>query len=157
MLAAASNPIIARASAWLAVAMLLVQTLPAASCDCSDSVSGDRCWGTQSTSTCCSRVNSSSCCGKSRDDRSAVGPTSGCCGGTCGCGTVPAPARNPAAPAQPEDSRQERLELVTMSPTGTIALVSTLPSASRIGVGSAALFAPATALDRCIALSRFTC
>ena len=155
--------------------MLLVQTSPAASCGCGNSVSGDRCRATQSAPTCClkkatksccvqeakpnccSWAKSSSCCSKSRDDHPMVGPTSCCDGRTCACGTLPAPARNPAVPIPQEHNGQERLELVTMSPTATIALVSTSPSAQRRGTDSSAQFAPATALDRCIVLSRFTC
>jgi|GEM_PF-4510385 len=169
----ASNPIIAQASAWIAVVMLLVQSLPAANCSCGDGSSpvGDKvaqaaasccsktatksCCGGEAKSTCCSQAKRASCCNKDRQDRSVAGKTACRCGQTCSCGALPTPTQDPAAPVPHDDNRQDRLELATYSPQAVIAIVSTRPATT--GLGYSDQLSPATALDRCIMLSRFTC
>jgi hypothetical protein len=169
MLAAASNPIISQASAWMAIVMLLVQSLPATSCGCGDSGPTDRhlvaqsstdccsksattsCCAKKTKPTCCSKDKRSSCCGK---DRSEIGETSCCSSGSCTCAAAPVSTQDPAVPAPHEDNRQERQDLVTLSPLVVAVIVYSCPAAPRLGHFRHA--APGTALDRCIELSRFT-
>ncbi len=170
MLAAASNPIITQVSAWVAIVMLLVQSLPAASCGCGDSLSTVRHEVVQSSTTCCSKTATASCCAKktkptccSKDkrssccskDRSAIGQTSCCCGSTCSCAAAPVKTQNPAVPVPQEDNRQQRQDVVTLSPLGVVTIVCSCSNTSRLG--HFRQVAPGTALDRCIELSRFTC
>jgi hypothetical protein len=170
MLAAASNPIIAHASAWIAIAMLLAQSPPAASCGCDDSISTVRREVVQSSTTCCSKTEAASCCAKrtkstccSKDkrssccgkDHSVIGQTSCCCGNTCNCAAEPVPTQNPAVPVPQEDNRQQRQEVVTLSPLAGAAIVCSCSITPRLG--HFRQVSPGTALDRCIELSRFTC
>lgn len=170
MLAAASNPIISQASAWMAIVMLLVQSLPATSCGCGDSISTDHYQVAQSSTGCCSKSATTSCCAKktkstccSKDkrssccskDRSENGQTSCCCGDSCNCAAAPRSTQDPVVPAPQEDNRQERQELVTLSPLAVAPIVCFCPSAPRLGHFRQT--APGTALDHCIELSRFTC
>lgn len=170
MLAAASNPIIMQASAWIAIVMLLVQSLPAASCGCGDSISTVRNEVVQASTSCCSKTATASCCAKktkstccSKDkrssccskDRSANGQTACSCGATCSCGAAPVPTQNPAVPVPQEDNRQQRRDVVTLSPLPAAAIVRSCSIKPRLG--HFRQISPGTALDRCIELSRFTC
>lgn len=166
----ASKPIIAQASAWIAIVMLLVQSLPVVSCGCGngDAVDGHKvaqtansccsstkpvsCCTKNAKSTCCSRDTRSSCCNR---DHSAVRATSTCCGQNCTCTMSRATGQDPVIPVPQKDNRQERLELVTWSALASISLVSACPTTLRLR--HPGQFIRTTALDRCIELSRFTC
>ena len=170
MLAAASNPIISQASAWMAIVMLLVQSLPATSCGCRESISTDHHQVVLSSTGCCSKSATTSCCAKktkttcySKDkrssccskDRSEIEQTSCCCGDSCNCEAAPRSTQDPAVPAPQEDNRQQLQELVTLSPFAVAVIVCSCRTAPRLGHFRQT--APGTALDRCIELSRFTC
>lgn len=168
MLPRASNPIIAQAFAWVAVVMLLVQSLPAASCGCGGAATAGQptlieccsksraksCCGSKPKSTCCSQQQATTCCSGDSPERSSVADGTCCCGTACRCSAAPTPSDTPIAPSQ-EDNRQERQEVVTLSSPSTMAIVAVLPQASR--VASIVQLGCSTALDRCIELSRFTC
>lgn len=185
MLVAASNPIIARLTAWLAVVMLLGQSMPAASCGCSSDVNTtSRCCSsmdgqaersccssitkqvtdvaTQDSSSCCqanrrhdSTSTASSCCGRKTDSSQLATGKSCCCGANCRCGMSESSTPSVPTPAPVEDTSSDRVELVEAAP-GVNLMVETHAS-SLLREWPAGQLAPATALDRCIVLSRFTC
>jgi hypothetical protein len=169
MLPRASSPIIAQASAWIGVVMLLVQSLPAASCGCGGEAticqvasnecctkSGVKlCCVAKAKSTCCSRKQTKSCCSGTPPKRSSVPDSKCCCGTACRCSADPTPKDTPVAPGPREDNRQERHEVMTLSSASTMAMVTAIHPSTR----NAAIerLGYSTALDRCIKLSRFTC
>lgn len=144
----ASNPIIAQASAWIAVVMLFVQSLPATCCGCSDSNSTDCHEVAQLVASCCSSVKPDSRCEKKA--KSAC-----CCGRECSCTASSAPAQAPAGSTPPEDDRQERLECLKSSQQGICSKVALCSNMLLRHPGAPLI--TTTALDRCIELSRFTC
>ena len=169
MLPRASSPIIAQASAWIAVVMVLVQSLPAASCGCGGAVavgqaasnkccskSVDKsCSVAKPKSTCCSQQQTKWCCSGRSTERSSVSVGKCCCGTACRCSAAPAPTDTPVAPSRQEDNRQERHEVVTLSSPSAMAIVTAIHPSSR--VAAIERLGCSTALDRCIELSRFTC
>lgn len=167
MLPRASSPIIAQASAWIAVVMLLVQSLPAASCGCGGAAAAGQvasieccsksivksCCVSKPKSTCCSKKQT--CCSGHSTERSSVADGTCCCGTACRCSAAPAPTDTPVAPSRQEDNRQDRHEVVALSSLSTMAIVTAIHPASRFA--AIVRLRCSTALDRCIELSRFTC
>ena len=168
MLPRASNPIIAQASAWIAVVMLLVQSLPAASCGCAGAATVGQaaslccskpvvktCCVSKPKSTCCSEQHTKSCCSGSSTERSTVSDGKCCCGTACRCSAAQPPTDTPVGPSPQENNRQERHEVVTLSSPSAMAIVTAIHPSSQ--VAAIERLGCSTALDRCIELSRFTC
>lgn len=167
MLPRATNSVIGHVSAWIAAAMLIPPSLPAVSCGCDRAAPlrasppiecccqrpAHSCCSSPSPTTCCSQQPPASCRGET-SHVSSVGGGTDCCGTACRCSS-PSATDTPIAPGPQEDHRQELRETVTTS----------LPSTSvpMIGISHAAPVAScehlgrASALDRCVELSRFTC
>lgn len=170
MLAIASKPFIAQTHAWMAVAMLLVQILPAASCVCGDCnsprcfevaqsqtgamASASCCCGSSGACITCSGKKPSSCCRTIRTDSSSNTRDSCRCGIACQCAKSPT-RTDPATPVPRDDHRQVLPE------------VTAIPSPSALGISAGCLSelrgvgfdrpVTTTALIRCIELSRFRC
>ncbi len=183
MLATASKPIIARLAAWLAVAMLFAQSLPANDCGCSSGVSSTNscCSATdqQAQKTCCSTkskrvashsvsgssscckskdrraATSSSCCSRNGDSSSEIAGTSCHCGASCRCGMEEDSDPPVQTPGPIEESQVDRIELVESTPSTDLLIESHASSLS--SELQAERSGPTTALARCIMLSRFTC
>ena len=151
----------ARTSAWLAVGMLLYPWAHFAHCNCGhDGIASAS--QREAASTCCCQPPSrnESCCDGPKDI-----PASSCCGstGTCHCGSDChcgcSQKDNPQPPQTPPPASPNPLEQITwglVAPTATIGCAA-LGLFSQADRNQIQQLIPVSALERCIALSRFTC
>lgn len=151
----------ARTSAWLAVGMLLFPWAKLAHCQCGPGSSQTS--SRQSTPACCCQSparSEKSCCGSTRDV-----PASSCCGSAdarscgpdCHCGCSRKDSPQPSQTPQPASSNShEQISWGLVAPTATAGYAA-LGSFSPIELSQFQQLISVSALDRCIALSRFTC
>ena len=104
----------ARASAWLAVGMLLFPWADLAHCNCGPGTY--KASPRQAASTCCykTRSRTDSCCGSRQDvpDPSCRGSTDACrCRPACQCGCLQ--PQNPQPPQTPQPASPKPLEQIT--------------------------------------------
>jgi len=150
----------ARTSAWLAVGMLLFPWADLAHCQCGPSSASVS--PRQSASTCCcqSTSRSESCC----DSKQTVQAPS-CCdssgayqrGSDCHCGCSRKDSPQPQQTPQPTSPNPfEQITWGLTAPTATVGYATQI-AFSQAEPSQFQQLIPVSALDRCIALSRFTC
>jgi len=165
--------IFARASAWLAVGMLLFPWADLAPCQCGHGrahasphhlASSCCCQSASRGKTCCSTqqaVQTASCCSTTKQDApapSCCGSTGPCqCGPNCHCGCSrkenSQPPQTPL-PATPNSFEQMTWGLAAPTVTAGCAPLNVFSLADSSQFQQ---LIPVSALERCIALSRFTC
>ncbi len=150
----------ARTSAWLAVGMLLFPWAELAQCQCGPGSSQTS--SRQSTPACCcqSATRSESCCGAKQKVQ-----TPSCCNSSeasqcgpdchCGCSRKDSP-QPPQTPQPASSSSHEQISWGLVAPTAAAGYAA-LGSFSPIELNQFQQLISVSALDRCIALSRFTC
>ena len=179
MFASASNPLIARAGVWLSVAMLLLQSVPSPSCGCSristaassccskrqdrsELITNAGCPSTPARQACsssrrpiqsCCRSHES-CCSDQQPPSEGTAGQSCTCDPTCLCQVSRRPAPSPVAPVTVPVNDAEGLAIALSAniDDGVAFAIAPLRAHSRDSEPIAFL----SALDCCIALSRFT-
>jgi hypothetical protein len=150
----------ARISAWLAVGMLLFPGINLAHCSCSHGNAEASQCPSASASCCPAKSQTQSCCGSKQD-----APASSCCGSKgacqcgpdchCGCSQQDTP-QLPHTPLPAPPNVLEHLTWGLMVPITTVGCVA-LGVFSQADTNQFQQTIPVSALQQCIALSRFTC
>ncbi|NOY40607.1 MAG: hypothetical protein GXP26_02050 [Planctomycetes bacterium] len=159
MLATRLPMIFGRTSVWLAVAVLLFPGATFAQCSCSDGgadvslrqdVSACCCQEASATDSCCVELDASvpSCC-------SSAG--TGCDGSGCNCGCSQEDSPQSQEPFQSASSSNPLEQVVLGLADLATARCYSSGSLFQANPNQFQQVTPVTALQRCIALSRFTC
>ena len=163
------NHVFMKAAVWLVAAMMLLSPTASAGCACPDQAGQDGCCAStrQATSEapqsrgCCSRraaqQRTRSCCDarqRHSESQAATELVEACrCGTCCSCSRQSAPVP-PVFPPIHRDTLTDQLALMLADSSAQSAAGVELPrSAPDRRCGG---IAPATSLERCIDLSRFT-
>ncbi len=171
MFRSASNSLATRICVWLATGMLVFPFGPSWTCGCSNenpmqqsgccekAQPGEKsgfcrgCCSTTSPPTSCrSHEKSSACCCK---HAASASDNSCSCGQTCQCHPLQHTEPPPATPARPTQNGKELNQFAPFIHVGgAVAFIEA--DSPAVADGSESIFG-ATALDRCITLSRFQC